>query len=208
MDNKLFFFLTIYLTALFASNLLGMKTMPFLFGTHLSVAVFFLPLLFITTDIVWQAYGKDMSKKFVFAGTIALTFFLLANTLSNIVPWSSATYERIGVAYDQIFSLSFRMGCASLFAFFFSEYIDVALFFFAKTFTENFFIRSTFSNIISQAVDTAIFMTIAFAGVFSWEKILMMSIPWWIYRILWGLVYTPFSYFILSQLKKIWSPHR
>jgi uncharacterized PurR-regulated membrane protein YhhQ (DUF165 family) len=55
-DSKLFYTLTIYISALFASNLLGMKTMPFFFGTHLSVAVFFLPIIFITTDIVGQVY--------------------------------------------------------------------------------------------------------------------------------------------------------
>lgn len=66
-NQKLFFLLAIYISALFASNLLGIKTMPFLFGTHLSVAVFFLPILFLTTDIVGQVYGKEMSKKFVYA---------------------------------------------------------------------------------------------------------------------------------------------
>ncbi len=196
-DSKLFFTLTIYISALFASNLLGMKTMPFLFGTHLSVAVFFLPIIFITTDIVGQVYGKDMSKRFVFAGFLALIFFTLGNLLTESLSWSTATYDRIGSAYDTIFSLSWRISLASLFAFLVSEYVDVAVFFAAKKISPNFFIASTLSNIISQGIDTAIFMTIAFAWVFSPEKILLMSIPWWIYKVLGGVVYTPISYFIL-----------
>lgn len=201
-NQKLFFLLAVYISALFASNLLGMKTMPFLFGTHLSVAVFFLPILFLTTDIVGQVYGKEISKKFVYAGFLALIFFTLGNLLANMLPWSEATYMRIGSAYDIVFGLSPRMGIASLFAFFASEYIDVVTFFVGKKLWNNFFFASTFSNLISQAIDTSVFMAIAFLGVFSPEKILMMAIPWWLYKVLGGLVYTPFSYFILSLLKK------
>lgn len=66
-NQKLFFLLAVYISALFASNLLGLKTMPFLFGTHLSIAVFFMPIIFLTTDIVGQIHGKEVSKKFVYA---------------------------------------------------------------------------------------------------------------------------------------------
>lgn len=45
-------------------------------------------------------------------------------------------------------------------------------------------------------------MSIAFVGVFAPEKILTMAIPWWIYKVLGGFIYTLISYFILSLLKK------
>ena len=159
---SIFILLSIYIAALFASNLLGMKTMPFLFGTHLSLAVFFMPILFIMTDIIGQLYGREMSKQFIFAGLIALIFFTLGNFLTNLFPWSPSTYSRIGEAYDTIFSLSIRVSIASLLAYFLSEYTDVVVFFATKKLTSNFFIGSTLSNIISQAIDTAVFMSIAF----------------------------------------------
>ena len=149
-NQKILFLLAIYISALFASNLLGMKTMPFLFGTHLSVAVFFLPFVFVTIDIVGQVYGPSASRMFVRSGFIALVFFLFANILSEYAPWSANTYARIGESYDAIFSLSFRVGIASLFAFLTSELIDVWVFFRAKQIFSNFFIASTISNIVSQ----------------------------------------------------------
>ncbi len=197
INTKLFYALAIYIAAIFASNLLGIKTMPFFFGTHLSLAVFFMPIIFITTDIVWQIYGREMSKRFVYAGFVALIFFTLGNLLSNTLPWSDASYGRIGEAYDTIFSLSWRISIASLLAYFLSEYVDIAVFFAAKTLTKNFFISSTLSNIVSQAIDTTVFMTIAFVWVFPPEKILMMAIPWWIYKVLGWVLYTPISYIIL-----------
>lgn len=204
-NQKLFYALTIYISALFASNLLGMKTMPFFFGTHLSLAIFFMPILFITTDIVWQVYGREISQKFVIAGFIALIFFTLGNILTSLIPWSESTYSRIGEAYDIIFSLSWRVSIASLVAFGLSEYIDIAVFFAAKKLTTNFFIASTLSNIVSQAIDTVLFMSIAFSGIFSLEKIVLMALPWWIYKVIGWVLYTPISYFILSLFSKKWS---
>ena len=66
MNTKILVALTVFISALFMSNLLGLKTIPFFFGTHLSIAVFTLPFVFITTDVIGKVYGKDMAKKFVF----------------------------------------------------------------------------------------------------------------------------------------------
>ena len=74
---KLIIALTLYLVSLFASNTLGLKIMPFLFGTHLSVAVFFFPFVFCITDVIGQVYGKQMAKNFVWAGFLSILLFLL-----------------------------------------------------------------------------------------------------------------------------------
>ena len=196
-----------YITAIFASNLLGMKTMPFLFDTHLSLAVFFIPILFIMTDIVGQIYGREMSKQFVYAGFFALLFFTLGNLFTNMLPWSDASYSRIGIAYDTIFSLSIRVSIASLLAYLLSEYVDIVVFFAVKKMITHFFLASTLSNIVSQAIDTIVFMSIAFLWVFPPEKILMMAIPWWFYKVWAWVLYTPISYSILSFLSKKWLLH-
>ena len=48
--RKLIIALAIYLTSLLAANTLGLKIMPFIFGSHLSVAVFYFPAVFLMTD--------------------------------------------------------------------------------------------------------------------------------------------------------------
>ncbi len=197
-QTKLLYALGIYITALFASNLLGMKTMPFLFETHISFAVFTLPFIFVTTDVIGQVYGKEMSKKFVFIWTIALTFFTVFSFFSQILPWEPKTYARIGEAYESIFSISLRIAV--------SEYVDVLVFFAVKKIW-NFALSSTISNIISQALDTAIFMFIAFWWIFDFYTILTMSFPWWIYKVIAGIFYLPLSLFVLKILKykeKVW----
>lgn len=200
--TKILICLTLYLTSLFAANTLGIKLMPFLFGTHLSVAVFSFPIVFIMTDIIGEAYGKKMAKNFVLAGIVSIVLFLLYSLVSAVVPWSEGSvWAREG--YNQIFGLSVRFSIASLAAFVIAEYQDVFSFFFFRKYTGEryFWLRSNLSNAWSQLLDTIIFMSIAFIGVYSVKTIIFIIIPWWLYKVLMGFLYTPLSYLGVYLLK-------
>ncbi len=192
---KIIIALTVYVTSLFAANTLGIKLMPFLFGTQLSVAVFCFPVVFIMTDIIGEVYGKRMAKFFVWAGFISIILFLFYSFLSAIVPWGDrALWVKDG--YNQIFGVTARMSIASLLAFIIAEYQDVISFFFLrnKLGTKNFWLRSNLSNIWSQFLDSSIFMFVAFLGIYPVGTILLIILPWWIYKIIMGAFYTPLSY--------------
>jgi len=195
--------LTLYVTSLFASNTLGIKLMPFIFGTHLSVAVFCFPIVFIMTDIIGEIYGKKMAKNFVFAGVISIILFLFYSFISTIMPWSK---EGLWVkeGYNQIFGLTVRFSIASLFAFVIAEYQDVFSFFFFKKYTgeKMFWLRSNLSNLWSQLLDTVVFMSIAFVGIYPATTILLIIIPWWLFKVLMGFLYTPLSYLGIYFLRK------
>ncbi len=202
LNTKLFIALSLYLTSLLASNTLGMKIMPFLFGTHLSVAVFFFPFVFLMTDVVGQLYGRATAKNFVWAGFLANAVFFIYAVISSLTAWSPEG-AWLQPAYSTIFGVSLRMSIASLVAFIMGEYQDVVIFFLAAKvrWLNHFWLRSTVSNIWSQLIDTLVFMFIAFAGVYSIKTILLMSLPWWIYKVIMGIFYTPLSYLGLRLLK-------
>jgi len=194
--------LTVYITSLFAANTLGIKLMPSLFGTHLSVGVFCFPIVFIMTDVIGEVYGKKVAKLFVLSGIISILLFLLYSFLSVIVPWAK---EGLWVkdAYGQIFGLSSRISIGSLLAFAIAEYQDILSFFFFKQYTgeKYFWIRSNLSNAWSQLLDTIIFMLIAFVGIYPRHTIILLIIPWWIFKIVMGLCYTPLSYLGIYLLR-------
>lgn len=194
--------LTLYLVSLFASNTLGLKIMPFIFGTHLSVAVFFFPFVFLTTDVIGQVYGKQMAKNFVWAGFISILVFLLYSIISIIIPWSQdGMWAK--EAYNTIFGISFRMSIASILAYIIAEYQDVIAFFFFKKKLNNqaFWLQSNLSNLWSQLFDTFIFMFVAFGGIYSFKTIILMGIPWYLYKVLMGIFYTPLSYLGINLLQ-------
>jgi uncharacterized integral membrane protein (TIGR00697 family) len=200
--RKILICLTLYIGSLFAANTLGIKLMPFLFGTHLSVAVFSFPIVFCMTDVIGEVYGKKMANNFVIAGVISIVLFLIYSLISNVMPWAYAgLWVRDG--YNQIFGLSARFSIASLVAFAFGQYQDVVSFFFLKKHIgENkFWLRANLANIWSEFFDSAIFMFIAYLGILPVKTIFLIIIPWWAYKIFMGFLYTPLSYLGINLLR-------
>ena len=195
MNQKILIALSVYLTSLFAANTLGLKIMPFLFDSHMSVAVFSFPVVFLMTDVIGEVYGKQKARWFVRAGFLATALFMAYSLLSLWMPWSQdGLWAKEG--YNQIFGLSVRMSIASLVAFAVAEYQDVFTFFFVKERlgVRYFWLRSLLSNVWSQFLDSALFMVIAFAGVYSTKTLISVILTWWAYKVFMGFLYTPLSY--------------
>ena len=201
--KKILVCLTLYIASLFAANTLGIKLMPFFSGTHLSAAVFSFPIVFIMTDVIGEVYGKKMANNFVLAGILSIVLFLFYSLISTMMPWAEGGLW-VKDGYNQIFGLSVRFSVASVVAFIIAEYQDVvSFFFFKKRIGENlFWLRSNLSNIWSQFFDSAIFMLIAYLGILPIRAILLIIIPWWLYKVAMGALYTPFSYLGIYILKR------
>ena len=201
-EYKLGIALTIYLISLLAANTLGIKTMPFLFGTHLSVAVFWFPIVFLMTDVVGEIYGKKTARMFVHSGVISIALFLLFSLIAQIIPWSEHSMWA-KQAYEKIFTLSMRFSIASLVAYAIGEYQDIFAFFKVRATigSKYFWLRSTISNLWSQFFDTGVFFLIAFWGVYSLKAIILMAIPWYLYKVIMGFFYTPLSYLGLKLMR-------
>jgi len=110
--KKLLIALAVYLTSLFAANTLGLKIMPFLFGSHLSVGVFSFPVVFLMTDVIGEIYGKRIAKFFVLAGFLSTALFIAYSLISLSMPWAAAG-EWAKEGYNQIFGVSTRIAVAS-----------------------------------------------------------------------------------------------
>ena len=200
--KKILIALAIYLTSLFAANTLGLKIMPFLFGSHLSVAVFSFPVVFLMTDVVGEVYGKRIAKFFVLAGFLSTALFIAYSLVSLALPWSQdGEWAKDG--YNTIFGVSARIAVASLAAFLIAEYQDVISFFFLreKMGVKFFWLRSFLSNLWSQLLDTVIFMVIAFAGIYQTPVLISIIVTWWLYKVAMGMLYTPLSYLGIMFLR-------
>ncbi len=201
-NKKILICLTIYLASLFASNTLGLKIMPFVFGSHLSVAVFFFPIVFLMTDVIGEVYGKRLAKLFVRMGFVSTALFLAFSFLSISMPWAEkGLWAQEG--YELIFGTSLRIALASLVAFLVAEYQDVLTFFFvrAKLGAKLFWLRSLISNLWSQLLDSVLFMVIAFAGVYETKTLINIIITWWLFKVAMGFLYTPLSYLGIKFLR-------
>lgn len=200
--RKVMLALGVYITALLASNTLGIKIMPFVFDSHLSVGVFMFPLVFLMTDVIGEVYGKKVAKFFVLAGIVSTALWIFFTFLALAMPWSPDGWA-MG-SYETVFGMSLRIAIASIIAFAVAEYQDViSFFFFKKKFGENkFWLRSNLSNLWSQFLDSALFMVIAFLGIYPLPVLLSLIVTWWLYKVAMGFLYTPLAYVGIKLLKE------
>ena len=127
---------------------------------------------------------------------------LFYSIFSTLAPWAEKSLW-VKDSYNQIFGLSARFSIASVVAFVIAEYQDVfSFFFFKERIGEKYFwLRSNLSHASSQLLDTVIFMSIAFIGVYPLGTIALIIIPWWLYKVLMGFLSTPLSYLGIRLLK-------
>lgn len=201
--RKVLIALAIYITSLIGANTLGLKIMPFLFDSHMSVGVFMFPVVFLMTDVIGEVYGKKIAKFFVLAGTISTILWIAYTALALLAPWSSDGNWAMG-HYETIFGVTIRIAIASVIAFAVAEYQDVLSFFFfrAKLGEQMFWLRSFLSNVWSQLLDSALFMGIAFYGVYQNDTLVSLTLSLWLFKIVIGFLYTPLSYIGIRLLRE------
>lgn len=100
-----------------------------------------------------------------------------------------------------------RMSLASLISFGIGQYVDVVIFMTLKELTKNkmLWLRNNVGTITSQFIDTVIFMFIAFyklTPTFTVSYLFSLIIPYWLFKVVFALIDTPFCYLGVKWLAK------
>lgn len=166
-----------------------------LFGMDATLGNIVYASSFLVTDILSENYGRKDATRAVGIGFFALLAMTALMSLAlRFVP-SEADFAHESLA--TIFGFMPRIALASLTAYVISQYHDIWAFFFWKKrrpATRFLWFRNNASTMVSQLLDTAIFTTIAFLGVF--EGPVFWQIFWSTYLLKWvvAALDTPFVY--------------
>jgi uncharacterized integral membrane protein (TIGR00697 family) len=156
---------------------------------------------FLITDIISEKWGKKKARKAVWAGFYAS--IILAISIYIVSAWEPAPFAiEISDMFSKVLKLTPRIVLASLIAYFISQHHDVWAFHFwkKKTKGKHLWFRNNASTMVSQLLDSVIFVVIAFYGVFS---IFPLILGQWVVKMIIALVDTPFMYGVLWLMKKI-----
>lgn len=189
-------------------NILGF-TMDF----NLTAGVVIWPVVFITTDLINEYFGKPGVKRisYLTAGLIAYAFIVIFLTmlLSPADFWHYAkgpdgSTVDMEIAYNKIFGQGQRIIIGSLVAFIIGQLTDVFVFQKLKRVTGNkyLWLRSTGSTLVSQFIDSFVVLFIAFSGVFATSQIVAIGITNYIYKFIAAVALTPLIYVGHSVIDK------
>lgn len=146
------------------ANILASKVIT-MFGFVVPAGVIIFAVSFTLTDALSEFFGKDKAMKAVWIGFFANV--LLFSLISIAVSWPHAFGEEAGEPFAEVMSLSARVTVAALFTYLISQSHDVWAYDFWKRKTKGryLWVRNNASTIVSQIIDTILFITIAFAGI-------------------------------------------
>lgn len=162
---------------------------------------------FLITDILSENYGKKEANKAVWIGFFSLiSMTLLMNITLFYTPLAGDDFAiQTQESTRTIFSLMPRIAFASLTAYLVSQRHDVWAFHFWKNrFPENrhLWIRNNLSTLVSQLIDSAIFVLIAFYGVFETCVLFEIFLTTYFLKFIVAVADTPFVYWGKSIHKK------
>ena len=184
------YLVAIYAAMVVTANILASKIVVF-FRWTVPAAVIVYSSTFLVTDILAEFYGKEKAKKAVWAGFLANIILLLSVWIA--IRWPGAQFWTHQEAFVTVLGSTWRVIAASITAYLVSQNHDVWAYCFWKRKTKGkyLWLRNNASTIISQFIDTVIFITVAFFGKF---PIGTMIIGQYIAKITIAIIDTPFLY--------------
>ncbi|WP_174220820.1 queuosine precursor transporter [Borrelia turcica] len=175
-----------------------------IFGFNATLGNIIYASTYIATDILSEFYGRHVSKKAVYIGFISFIAFAFNTNIQ--LYFSPNKYDIHFNSLQNIFSSIPILLVASIIAYIISQLNDIYLYQLIKNkFPKFLFIRSNGSTLVSELIDTIVFVSIAtYFNVFPKEVYFDIVLSTYVIKAFAGLLGTPFIYTakLISQQKK------
>jgi queuosine precursor transporter len=181
-------------------NILG-----FVMDFNLTAGALIWPVVFITTDLINEYFGKPGVKHISYLTALLILYAFLVIFLAMQLPpadfWAElkdadGNVFNMDIAFNKILGQGLRIIWGSLTAFLLGQLVDVFIFQKLKRVTGNrwLWLRATGSTLVSQLVDSFVVLFVAFYGVFATDQIIAIGITNYIYKFSVAIVLTPLIY--------------
>lgn len=195
------FLLSTFIAAIVVSNVITGKLIQFGRFT-LPGATLLYPITFLITDIVGEIWGKERGFRLVMWGFYGNVILLLGSLFILRAP-APGFFENQS-AYEIVLGSTPRIILASMVAYLFSQFHDVWSFAFwkEKTHGKHKWIRNNVSTIVSQLIDTSLFVLIAFLGVVPTEALWQIATSQYLFKLIIAVADTPFFYYATAAIER------
>ena len=185
----------VLISSVTASKLIAIGPFTFTAG----IIVF--PIAYIFGDCLTEVYGYARARRIVWMGFAANLFMSFVITIAIALPPAQGWpfQEQFAAVLGQVP----RIVAASLIAYICGEFSNSYVLAGMKVWTQgkHLWMRTIGSTIVGEGVDTAIFVLVAFWGVFPGTLLTTTIASAYIFKVLYEILATPLTYWAVRRLK-------
>jgi uncharacterized integral membrane protein (TIGR00697 family) len=205
------FVMALFITTLIISNIIAVKVID-IAGLYLPAAVILFPIAYIFGDILTEVYGYARARQVIWTGFLCNLVAVIAIWIAGGLPpapfWSAGIFttpDAAEQAYQAILGFTPRLLLASFIAYLIGEFLNSYVMAKLKVKTSGRFlwVRTVASTIIGEGADSAVFITIAFFGIFQTSELSRAIASQWLFKVIYEALATPITYFIVNTLKRL-----
>jgi hypothetical protein len=197
-----------YVCVLLCANLIGaakvsVVTLPWLGPRTYMAGVLFFPISYLFGDILTEVYGYARDRRVVWSGFGALAFAALMSAVVVHLPPADFWVSRQG-AVEQMFGNTPRIIGASIIAFWCGSFVNSYVLAKMKIWTSGRWLwtRLIGSTVCGELVDTALFYSIAFGGLWKNSDLIQVALDQYVLKSLWEVIAVPLTYRVVAFLKR------
>jgi uncharacterized integral membrane protein (TIGR00697 family) len=190
-----------FVATLLISNIAAQKLIPI--GAFVFTGgILLFPVTYIFGDVLTEVYGYARARQIIWAGFGAN--LLMAAFLALVVALPPAPGWELQEAFAAALGLVPRIVGASVVAYWIGEFANSFVLAKLKIRTKGRYLwtRTIGSTLIGQALDTVVFVLIAFGGIM--PASLLVTVAWsgYLFKVAYEAAATPLTYLIVAWLKR------
>ena len=192
---------SVFVTCLITANIIAVKLILFL-GFLVPAGIIIFPLSYLFGDVLTEVYGYGAARRVIWLGFACNLLAVIAIYIGGIAP--AAPFWTQQAAYNSILGFTPRLLLASFIAYLVGEFTNSFVLAKLKIATKGRWLwtRTIGSTLIGEGLDTLIFISIAFWGIIPAPLMLTAILTQWIFKVVYEIVATPFTYLVVGFLKR------
>jgi len=190
----------VFVTCLLAANTIAAKLIV-VGGVTLTAGIVIFPISYVLGDVLTEVWGYAAARRVIWLGFACNALMVAAVWLGGELP--AAPFWNGDAAYAAILGQTPRIVAASFVAYLVGEFANAFVLAKLKLATHGrwLWVRTIGSTVVGQALDSGVFVTLAFVGTVPAGVLTQIVAGQWLAKVLYEAAATPLTYVAVGWLK-------
>lgn len=171
-------------------------------GVSFTAAVIVFPLSYLFGDVLTEVYGYAQARRVVWAGFSVQLVWIASYWVAAALPPAPVWPHQ--QAFETVLGATPRIAVAGMGTYLVGEFLNAYVLARLKVRLAGRYVglRLIASTVAGQAVDSALFLTMAFAGTIPPGELVRLGLSVWLLKVAWEILALPLSLPLIAYLKR------